>query len=57
MVPVRQNFDPRCLDEQNAQIAIAPFRYLTEDGRERDLFGAYKDRFGELPPMNEQSGV
>jgi hypothetical protein len=25
--------------------------------RERELFSAYKDRFGELPPMNEQSGV
>jgi hypothetical protein len=25
--------------------------------RERDLLSAYNDRFGELPPMNKQSGL
>ena len=43
-------YDPGCLDEQNAQVAITAFGYLAEDGAiaGRDLLGHKTEPGGEV---------
>jgi hypothetical protein len=49
-------YDPRGLNEQNAQVAIAAFRYLAEDSAVpgRDLFGDEPQPSGEVAAFRER---
>src|SRR2546430_17243633 len=51
--------DPGCLDEQDAQVAIAPFRYLAEDRAVsgRDLLGNQSEPGAEVAALCEHSAT
>src|SRR5262249_54231371 len=48
-------YDPRGLNEQNTQVAIAAFRYLAENGAVagRDLLGDQPQPSSEVAPFRE----